>query len=90
MKNQTGLFLAIAILLTTFQRPMAQCGTVVGDTVYVTSSNNVAGSLRFAINCVNDPASTIRFIHFNIGTPGVITITPRLRPRSRPSRKPMW
>lgn len=76
MKNQTGLFLAIAILLTTFQRPMAQCGIVVGDTVYVTSSNNVAGSLRFAINCVNDPASTIRFIHFNIGTPGVITITP--------------
>lgn len=53
-----------------------QCGAVVGDTVYVTNSTNVAGSLRAAINCVNDPGNSIRFIHFNISNPGVITITP--------------
>lgn len=54
----------------------AQCGTIVGDTVYVSSAFNVAGSLRNAINCVNDPSNSIRFIHFSIDDPGVITITP--------------
>lgn len=54
----------------------AQCGVVVGDTVFVSSSANVAGSLRFAINCVNDPFNSIRFIHFNISNPGTIVITP--------------
>jgi hypothetical protein len=56
----------------------AQCGsnTVIGDTVYVTSDNNIGGSLRNAILCANDLSNTVRFIHFNISDPGVITIQP--------------
>ncbi len=70
-------YIAAAYFLFGFlQKGHAQCGVVVGDTVYVTNATNVAGSLRAAINCVNDPANSIRFIHFNISNPGVITITP--------------
>ncbi|HMQ48158.1 MAG TPA: gliding motility-associated C-terminal domain-containing protein [Saprospiraceae bacterium] len=71
------LFLMTALLALGFVKTtQAQCGLVVGDTVYVTSSANVAGSLRFAINCVNDPFNSIRFIHFDISSPGTIVITP--------------
>ncbi len=59
-----------------WQSSFAQCGTTIGDTVYVRTTNNIGESLRAAINCVNDPANTIRFIHFNIPGAGVKNITP--------------
>ncbi len=74
--NLKHLFLLLITCFLFQQTSQAQCGTVVGDTVYVTSAFNVAGSLRNAINCVNNTANSIRFIHFNINNPGVITIQP--------------
>jgi hypothetical protein len=76
MRHIWSIIIALLLLPAITPSIQAQCGLVVGDTVYVTSSANVAGSLRAAINCVNDPLNTIRFIHFNINNAGVITITP--------------
>lgn len=75
--NLRSLFLFLMVVcFVSSQKGYSQCGTTVGDTVYVTNTNNVAGSFRNAINCVNDPGNSIRFIHFDIDEPGVITLTP--------------
>lgn len=75
--NQITIFRSILtlLLLIAGQRAYSQCNNAVGDTVYVTTTNNTGASLRQAIQCVNS-STNIRFIHFNILGIGPFTITP--------------
>ena len=68
----------LAILTSSF-RLTAQCidVTVVGNTAFVTSTANIGfGTLRAAMICVNDAASGVNEINFNVPGAGDVVIAP--------------